>query len=322
MKPFPPFNPAWWLRNTHAQTLWPYLFQKKHQLQLAWERLELPDGDFIDLCWTGQQSDIIVIIIHGLEGSIDSHYARGVIPAIHEHGWRSVFMHFRGCSGEHNRLARSYHSGDTGDIEYLIDTLHRRHPGTHLFAVGYSLGGNALLKYLGETTGRERLKGAVAVSVPFELAQGALRLATGFSRVYQRHLLKRLQRKIISKFTGMQAPVSLDNIPEMDTFMRFDDAVTAPLHGFRDVNDYYTRSSSRQFLRNIKVPTLIIHAQDDPFLTPDAIPGADELSGEIRLELSKHGGHVGFISGSNPFKPVYWLEQRIPVFIREAIGES
>ena len=127
---------------------------------------------------------------------------------------------------------------------------------------------------------------------------------------------------MISKFTGMQAPVSLDTVPKLDTFLRFDDAITAPLHGFRDVHDYYSRSSSRQFLRYIRVPTLIIHARDDPFLTPDAIPGPGEISEEIRFELSKHGGHVGFISGKNPFKPVYWLEQRIPTFIREVIGES
>ena len=314
------FKPAWWLPNSHAQTLWPYLFQKKLRLHLARERLELPDGDFIDLCWTDQQSDTIVMIIHGLEGSIDSHYARGIIPALYGLGWRAVFMHFRGCSGEHNRLSRGYHSGDTGDIKYLVDTLHHRYPDANLIAVGYSLGGNALLKYLGENTDRRPLKGAVAVSVPFELASGALRLETGFSRVYQRHLLKRLQGKIISKFTGRQAPLPLDRVPDLDTFMRFDDAITAPLHGFQDVHDYYTRSSSRQFLKNIRVPTLIIHAQDDPFLTPDAIPAAKELSGEISFELSKRGGHVGFISGNNPFKPAYWLEQRIPEFIQEVIG--
>jgi len=319
MNPVPPFKPAWWLCNAHAQTLWPYLFQKKLRLHLAHERLELPDGDFIDLCWTEQRSNTIVIIIHGLEGSIDSHYARGIIPAIHKNGWQAVFMHFRGCSGEHNRLARSYHSGDTGDIEYLIETLQRRYPGINLIAVGYSLGGNALLKYLGETAGRERLKGAVAVSVPFELAQGSLRLENGFSRLYQRHLLKRLQTKIMSKFTGMQAPLALNKIPHLDTFMRFDDAITAPLHGFKDVHDYYSRCSSRQFLRNIRIPTLVIHAQDDPFLTPDAIPDPGEMSEELRFELSKHGGHVGFISGNNPLKPVYWLEQRIPAFIREVI---
>jgi hypothetical protein len=322
MNHIPPFKPAWWLRNSHTQTLWPYLFQKKFRFHLERERLELPDGDFIDLCWTDQRSDTIVMIIHGLEGSIDSHYSRRIIPALYKHGWQVVFMHFRGCSGEHNRLARSYHSGDTGDIEFLIDTLQRRFPGTNLFAVGYSLGGNALLKYLGEAPGRQQLKGAVAVSVPFDLAKGAMRLAIGFSRMYQRHLLQRLQGKIIDKFTGKQAPVPLGKISNLNTFMRFDDAVTAPLHGFKDVHDYYSRSSSRQFLKNISVPTLIIHAYDDPFLTPDAIPGADELSGQIRLELSKHGGHVGFVSGNIPFRPVYWLEQRIPEFIRELIDGS
>lgn len=319
---FPPFKPAWWLRNAHTQTLWPYLFQKKLGLPIAHERLELPDGDFIDLCHIPQQSNTIIIILHGLEGSIESHYARGIIRALHKRGWQVVFMHFRGCSGEHNRLERSYHSGDTGDIKYVVDTLRHRHPEMNLFAVGYSLGGNVLLKYLGETADRRLLKGAVAVSVPFELARGAQRLATGLSRLYQRHLLKRLQTKIISKFNGTRSPIALDKVHELDTFVRFDDAVTAPLHGFKDANDYYFRCSSRRFLRNITVPTLIIHARDDPFLTPDAIPDAQELSGKIRFELLKHGGHVGFISGNNPFKPVYWLEQRIPAFIREVTGDS
>ena len=305
------------MRNAHAQTLWPYLFQKKNGLALRHERLELPDGDFIDLCLTNAPSDTIIIIIHGLEGSVDSHYARGIIPVLHGHGWQVVFMHFRGCSGEHNRLDRSYHSGDTGDIDYLIEALSRRHPHARLMALGYSLGGNALLKYLGERAGGQRLRAAAAVSVPFELALGARRLERGFSRLYQRYLLKRLQHKIISKFTGKQAPVPLHSIRQLNTFTLFDDAVTAPLHGFSDVQDYYSRSSSRQFLKNITVPTLIIQALDDPFLTPEALPGPDELSTAIRFELSEHGGHVGFIGGDVPFQPVYWLEQRIPAFIKE-----
>lgn len=313
------FKPAWWLPNAHAQTLWPYLFRKKLQLKLIRERLELPDGDFVDLCWTDRHAKTIVIIFHGLEGSIDSHYARGIIPAVYNQGWTAVFMHFRGCSGEHNRLPRSYHSGDTGDINFLINTLSRRYPKANLFALGYSLGGNALLKYLGEDEAAKPLKGAVAVSVPFDLANGSLRLERGLSRLYQRHLIKRLRSKLISKFKGMDAPVALENITCLNTFMRFDNFITAPLHGFRDAADYYTRSSSRQFLKNIRIPTLILHAQDDPFMTPEGIPGVNELSGDIRFELSRHGGHVGFVGGINPFKPVYWVEQRITEFIEEIL---
>lgn len=295
------------------------MFRKQISLKLIRERLELPDGDFVDLCWTGRQAETIVIIFHGLEGSIDSHYARGILPALYHRSWKAVFMHFRGCSGEHNRLPRSYHSGDTGDIRYLINLLSRRYPNSNLFAVGFSLGGNALLKYLGEGEAATQLKGAIAISVPFDLANGAQRLDRGLSRLYQRHLIRRLHGKIKSKFKGRDAPVALDNIAGLNTFMLFDNFITAPLHGFRDAADYYACSSSRQFLKNISIPTLVIHAEDDPFMTREAIPAADELSAYIRFELSKHGGHVGFVSGNNPMRPVYWLDQRIPEFIEEIL---
>ena len=314
------FKPAWWLTNTHAQTIWPYLFQSPLRLNLIRERLELPDGDFIDLCWTDRKSNTIIIILHGLEGSINSHYARGMVSTLYNHGWQAVFMHFRGCSGEHNRLPRSYHSGDTGDMAYLIEILNRRHRNVKLFAIGYSLGGNALLKYLGESEDSRNIAGAVAVSVPFDLANGARRLELGMSRFYQRYLLKRLQNKIRSKFSQLSPPVSIDDISNLNTFRRFDGAVTAPLHGFKDADDYYLRSSSRQYLKNIRVPTLVIHAKDDPFMTPEAIPENNELSEQVKFELSDHGGHVGFVSGKNPFEPVYWLQQRIPEFICDVMN--
>lgn len=310
-----PFKPAWWLPNPHLQTIWPYLARPRQTLNLLPERLELADGDFIDLLWTKNESRHIIIVIHGLEGSINSHYARRIMYAIENHGWRGVFMHFRGCSGEHNRLPRSYHSGDTGDMKFLIETLRQRHPKSSLSAIGYSLGGNALLKYLGEENEVTLLDCAVTISVPFELDNSARKLEQGISRIYQRYLLNKLMRKMQDKFSDMATPLAITDISKLKTFRLFDNQVTAPLHGFKDVDDYYHRSSSRQYLTSIKLPTLILHAEDDPFMTGDAIPTQSELSEHVTLELHEHGGHVGFVSGQNPWNTEYWLEKRIPEFL-------
>ncbi|MFT7459656.1 MAG: putative alpha/beta-fold hydrolase [Planctomycetota bacterium] len=309
------FRPPWWLTNPHLQTLWPQLFRRPQTITLTPERLELPDGDFVDLCWTQKSNGPIVIVLHGLEGSIDSPYARGMMKTIHARGWRGVFMHFRGCSEEFNRLDRNYHSGDTGDIAYLINTLCERFPNTPIAAVAYSLGGNALLKYLGEYAELRRLSAAVAVSVPFLLGVGADRLAQGLSTIYQRHLIGRLQKKMKAKYRERVPGIRLDNINNLTTFRLFDDQITAPLHGFKDVDDYYNRSSSRQFLSHIDTPTLIIHSRDDPFMTSAAIPRQDELAQRVCLELSDKGGHVGFIGGKYPWQTWHWLEQRIPEFL-------
>ena len=285
------------------------------KIELTAERLTLPDGDFIDLAWTKANSDKIVIVLHGLEGSIDSSYARGMLAAINQKGWRGVFMHFRGCSGEHNLEDRSYHSGETGDFRFLVDTLRKRHPEATLSAVGYSLGGNALLKYLGEYEDDSQLKAAAAVSVPYTLSNSAAKLEKGFSRIYQRHLLNRLVDKTLSKFRDRQAPVDIANINKLNTFKSFDHHITAPIHGFKSGDDYYEQSSSRQYLNKITTPTLLIHSKDDPFMSVDAIPRQDELSESVKLELSNHGGHVGFVSGNVPWNAKYWLEQRIPEFL-------
>lgn len=315
----PRFHPPWWIRNPHLQTLWPYVFKSHYSLELIPERLELPDGDFIDLLWTNNKSKHIVIVIHGLEGSVHSHYVPRILSAIKDHHWCGLFMHFRGCSGEHNRLPRSYHSGDTGDIKFLIESLHKRYPQSSISAIGYSLGGNALLKYLGEDTTDKRLQCAVSVSVPFDLDIGARRLEKGLSRIYQRYLIRKLQKKCINKFQKISPPVNISNIKNLKTFRQFDDQITAPLHGFSGVDDYYNRSSSRQFLKSIHCPTLIIHAKDDPFMTDESIPTQSELSKHITLELSEHGGHVGFVSGQYPWKTEYWLEKRIPEYIKSKL---
>jgi len=185
------FKSAWWLNNPHLQTLWPALLRQPiKNLMLTRERFELPDGDFVDLEWSGEGEKPLVLILHGLEGSIESHYAKGMILALNQQGWRAVFMHFRSCSGEPNRLPRSYHSGDTGDLDVIVRALRAREPRVPLAAIGFSLGGNVLLKWLGETGENNPLVAATAISVPFELHKTITRINQGFSRIYQKHLLR------------------------------------------------------------------------------------------------------------------------------------
>jgi predicted alpha/beta-fold hydrolase len=310
------FRPAWWLPGPHLQTIYPSLLRRRHHPELTRERIELPDGDFVDLDWTRNDGRALVLVLHGLEGSLESHYTGAILAALVGAGYRAVLMYFRGCSGVPNRLARSYHSGDTADLQYVIAHLAGHDAAKPLAVIGYSLGGNVLLKALGEGTGMEAVHTAVAVSVPFDLDRAAQRLDQGFSRVYQRYLLNKLRRSYRAKLPVHAMPVAEDRLVALVTFRLFDNEVTAPLHGFRDVDDYYDRSSSRQYLRTIATPTLILHAADDPFIPADAIPAEDELGPGVTLELARRGGHVGFVAGGLPFRARYWLEQRICAHLR------
>jgi uncharacterized protein len=310
------FKPAWWLPNPHLQTIWPAITRRDiKNLKLFRERLELPDGDFVDLDWVGKdEQGPLVIILHGLEGSIDSHYAKGMMQAVSNKGMRAVFMHFRGCSGEPNRLERGYHSGETEDFAYLVQKLHEREPDTILGAIGYSLGGNVLLKWLGETRQENPLKAAIAVSVPFELQKAAERIQEGFSRFYQWYFLKCLRDRLEEKYKQKSSSIDLSFLAEVQTMREFDNQLTAPLHGFVDADEYYNTASSRQYLRTIQIPTLIVHAKDDPFMTEDVIPQEYELSPYVKLEITDAGGHIGFVGGKYPWKSEYWLEERAPQF--------
>jgi hypothetical protein len=311
-----PFTPAWWCRGPHAQTLWPYLVRRRPRVALKRERLELPDGDFLDLDWTGDGDDRpIVVVLHGLEGSSQSKYARGLLHALQRRGWRGVVMHFRGCSGEPNRLPRSYHSGETGDLAHVLEVLRARSPDVPLAAVGFSLGGNVLLKYLGERGTAAPLRAAAAVSVPYLLAHSAARLGRGFSRVYQWSLLRRMRAALATKRGRMTLPITVSDLCTLRGFRDFDEHVTAPLHGFRGADHYYEAASSRPYLRAIARPTLLLHALDDPFMTEDVVPATHELSPSTRLELYRSGGHVGFVSGTLPWQARYWLEERIPDYL-------
>lgn len=322
------FKPAWWLANAHLQTAWGTIARRRANIPLRRERIELPDGDFVDLDWAepihpAKEQTPLIIVLHGLGGSIDSHYARAILKAVCDQHWRAVFMHFRGASGMPNRAVRSYHSGETQDIQFVANLLKQREPQTRFFGVGYSLGGNVLLKWLGETRTENPLSGAVAVSVPFVLSNAAKRLNAGLSRIYQWFLLRHLRSVFITKYKMVKLPIDLQQLMRVKNFWEFDTHVTAPLHGFKDAADYYQQSSSRPYLKSITKPTLILHAKDDPFMTPACIPIISELAATVTLELSEAGGHVGFIAGNTLGKPEYWAEKRIINYFNELLtGES
>ena len=274
------------------------------------ERLTTPDGDFLDLDWTEDNDGPLVVIFHGLTGSSKSHYAQSLMHRLNKNKVRAVVMHFRGCSGEPNRSRTSYHSGHTQDISFVIDTLRKRFPNRPIAAAGFSLGGNALLKYLG-TTPDNPLQFALSVSPPLALAEAAMRMTQGFSRVYQRSLLEKMKQAVHAKHASYPH-LGLDefDLQSVDNFFDFDHRYTAPIHGFESGTDYYHRASTLGDLINITTPTHIIWSQDDPFFTSKCIPTNDQLSDAVDFELTTHGGHVGFIGGSIPGVGRDWLSQR------------
>jgi predicted alpha/beta-fold hydrolase len=309
MKNTPPFQAA----------MWPTLFRKLIPMEGKWERVELPDGDFLDLVWDKENAEDvskpIVLFLHGLAGNIHSPYATGLMKAFSKKGWRPVLMHFRGCSGDANRLPRGYHSGDTEDAAFIVQYIIKKYPSVPIAGVGISVGGNVLLKWMGETGSSNPLIAAVAVSVPFELAAVADRFMLGASRIYQWRLLSRIKNDMFLKFKNIDCPFDIHILNRIENFWEFDDKITAPIHGFKDVHEYYRHSSSKQYLKNIAVPTLIIHSRDDPFMRPETIPTQEELAPCIQLDLTERGGHVGFIYGNVPGVARFWLEERIPEFL-------
>jgi len=319
-----PFKPAFGLKSRHAQTLFSTFFRKLPQAKMEMEHFELPDGDFLECFWDEkpktETKTPIVTLFHGLEGSYKSPYIQGMMSALKKAGFSTVIMHFRGCSGKENRLPRSYHSGETGDAKAWIEHLQKQYPDAPLFAVGYSLGGNMLLKLVSEWRDSSPLKASVSVSAPMQLNICADQMNKGFSKIYQAHLVKHLNASLLKKYQEhpMQSLLSFEEkeIKNIKTFWDFDGVYTAPIHGFSSASDYYKRSSSKQYLKDIRQKTLIIHSLDDPFMTPDVIAKEDEISESVTMEIYPHGGHVGFISGSF-FNPIYWLEKRIPQYFKD-----
>jgi predicted alpha/beta-fold hydrolase len=327
----PAFVPAWWLPGPQLQTLWPALIFKDFSGQRPNDCFLTGDGDFIDLYREGAPPGPLAILLHGLTGSSRSPYIVRLQAALRRSGWRTLAVNFRGCGGRLNNTAKAYHSGDTGDLDALFRQLRRIEPDTPIAAVGFSLGGNVLLKWLGESGGRIDLCAACAVSVPFRLDLCASRLDRGFSRVYRDRLLQELRHFIAAKHAHLRdignhaeaaKLAALGDLRTVRSFWEYDGRVVAPLYGFRDAADYYRQSSSRRFLPGIRVPTLIIHADDDPFTVPEAIPDPAELPPAVRLELTRGGGHVGFVAGRAPGRPDYWLNRRIPEFLSNVLNSQ
>ena len=323
MDPMQPYRAPLWLRGGHLQTIYASALMPRARVAYRRERWDTPDGDFIDLDWVEQDRGLriegrgeapLVVLFHGLEGSSGSHYARALMAALGEHGMRGVVVHFRGCSGEPNRLPRAYHSGDVQEIEWILRRLRAQNAGAPLFAVGVSLGGNALLKWLGETgaSAMTVVDRAAAVSAPVNLMISGDALGTGFNLIYTRNFLMTLKRKALDKHALYPDLFDAARLRAASTLREFDDLVTAPLHGYRNTDDYWTRASSKPGLRDVRVPTLVLNARNDPFLPASALPGAGEVSAAVTLEQPEQGGHVGFVTG--PFPGTSWLPQRVLEF--------
>lgn len=313
------FRPHPLLPNAHLQTI-ASAFRPAPKLALRRERLELEDGDFLDLGWSGEDNvgGPLAVLVHGLAGGFESKYLRGTASLLIAEGWRTVILQLRGAGPEPNRLPRCYNQGDTEDLRYFWHLLRELEPETFIASVGWSLGGNVNLKALAEEGHAAPVNIAAAASVPFDIRPCAERLQSGFSRVYQRHLLgsvkDALRRKHpqvpLSPLVNLEAALSAQN------FIEYDEAYTAPLAGFQDVEDYYAHASCGQFLKNICRSTLVVHALDDPFMTADIVPSAENLSSDVTLEIALNGGHVGFVSAGTFGQPYCWLDHRLAEYLQ------
>ena len=317
------FRAAWWLPGGHLQSL-RRKFGPGVTVAQESERLQLEDGDFIDLAWVRPGGEIapgdpVVFVLHGLCGCSESLYVQALQHHLLARGIASVAMNFRGCSGEPNDKARSYHSGVSADVDQVFRKLRHRLPGNSFHCVGYSLGGNVLLKWLAETGGPAGLDRAVSISVPFDLAQCSAALGRGLTRYYGRYFLGRLQQDLEAKKrrfreTGNEAELAvleeLGPLQDIASLWEFDDRVTAPLHGFADAADYYAKCSSLPLLAGISTPTLLIQSADDPLVPAASLPDPARLPENVRLELTGAGGHVGFFAATGSR-----LEQAVADFL-------
>ncbi len=315
------YRPQFWLRSGHAQTLLPRIFRRGVAPQVVRERIATPDDDFLDLDWSGRQACKLAIISHGLEGCSRSVYVVGMMRALTAAGWDCLAWNFRGCSGEMNRQCRLYHSGVSDDLGAVVAHALKSHPAEVIALVGFSLGGNVTLKYLGEDPDRvpSRVRAAVAISVPCHLNSGARKLAAPANRIYMRYFLRSLARKARIKAAQFPGRLNLDGLNQMKTFAEFDGQITAPLHGFASAEDYWTRASSRQFIPAIRTPTLLLNARNDPFLTPECFPEVEAAASSVfHLESPEAGGHVGFPEGVLAGRS--WCERRAAEFLQAVVS--
>ena len=308
-----------WLPGGHLQTIYPSLFRKAPLPKYRRERITTPDRDFIDLDWVdGPAEAPLVILFHGLEGSSRSHYARAVMHLVAERRWRGVVPHWRGCSGEPNRRARAYHSADFAETGWLLAAISVRANPKTCYAVGVSLGGSALLNYLGRAgdDATAVLAAAAAVSAPLSLRAGGEAIGKGFNRLYTWNFMRTMRRKGLEMARRYPDRLDARRLRRSRTLHDFDDAFTAPLHGFRGVDDYWDNGSALPWLKHIAVPTLVINARNDPFLPLDRLPGPLTVSSAVRLELPDAGGHVGFMAGPPPGDPLWLARHLIHFFDR------
>jgi len=324
-----PYRPAWWLRNGHAQTIYAALLAPRPRVRYRRERWDTPDGDFVLLDWVEdhapgsrvelqgstlavQEDAPLVVLFHGLEGSSRSHYALALMAEVARRGWRGAVVHFRGCGGEANRLPRAYHSGDSAEADWILRRFTAERAGRPLYAAGVSLGGNVLLKWLGENAHAARavVTRAAAVSAPVDLMAAGDALGRGLNLVYTRHFLRTMKAKSLAKLTRFPGLYDAKRVRLARTLREFDDLVTAPLHGFAGVDDYWTRASSKPWLRYISVPALMINARNDPFLPRDALPVREDVSAAVTPDFPEDGGHAAFVGGAFPGR-VDWVPKRI-----------
>ena len=318
-----PYRAPAWLRGGHAQTIWP-TFIRLPATPLRRERVETDDGDFWDFDWLDAPADAgapLVVLFHGLEGSAASPYARALFAHLAALRWRGVVPHFRGCGGEPNRLPRAYHSGDHAEVAAILAAVRRRAvEGTRVFAVGMSLGGSALLNWLGRA-GREGgrvVAAAAAISAPLDLSAAGYSIGRGANRLYTRYFLHTLKPKALAmsaRFPGLLDPRALRSIR---TMWQFDERVTAPLHGFGGADDYWTRASSKPWLTGIAVPTLVLNARNDPFIPALSLAHHNEVSEAVLLEQPATGGHAGFVTGRAPGR-LDWLPHRLEQFFVDGV---
>ena len=320
------YRAPWWLPGGHLQTIYARSLARNLSVPYRRERWQTPDGDFIDLDWldSSNQNAALVVLFHGLEGCSRSHYATSLMAATMSRSWRGVVPHFRGCSAEANCLPRSYHAGDSPELDWILRRLKVENPQRKIYVVAISLGANMLLKWLGEQRGaaRDIVERAVAVSTPLDLRVAAQELDFGLKKfLYTRHFLQPLREKVLAKISAHGLAIEPGAVRRCSTFRSIDDLYTAPFHGFKDADEYWASTSSKPLLKQIQVPTLLINARNDPFLPESALPCADEVSDTITLDFPRDGGHVGFVTGKFPGR-LEWLPRRVLGFLAENITAS
>jgi predicted alpha/beta-fold hydrolase len=321
------YSAAWWLPGPHLQTLWGKFMRKEEHVTRV-ERLDTPDGDFLDIRHLDAVPGApLLVLLHGLEGGVRSHYIQGLLGEARRRGWHAAVLIFRSCGDELNRTRRFYHSGETGDLEFAVDHLTTQYPDSPLILAGASLGGNVLLKFLGEqgTSLPLRIRAAAAISVPYDLSRAARHIDKGFSKVYQQSFIRSLQSKAIAKLDRFPDLVARDRVESIRTMNDFDDILTAPLHGFRNAEDYYARSSAIRWLEGISIDTLLLSSVDDPFLPAQVLDDVRRVAQHnscLHIEFTTHGGHVGFVGGNIPFRPRYYLEKRVGDFLAQHLKIS